>query len=412
MEKMNQEHGRNGIFSRRVFFSHGLRFAGKSAVFCSISRPYLAKSQPQWRRFAYSSSQGGVDGSLSIIRGIPVLIVQGSDPFIQGRTVGKLALSQASGILSYPKVLLTQLKMAPLWPLLVSLGERMVRKFPKRFQIELDSMQKSSGVDRDALVVGNTVFDLKQMVLCSGIAVEKERSATGGGILARNLDYPPFGDIGQYTLVQVIRQGGGMLAYASVGFPGILGVLSGINEAGLALAIHEVIDLKVGKRKYNPQGLPYALCYRMVLEKCQTVDEAKSFLEKLERTTTTNLLISDRKKAAVFEVTPDKILVRPVEMGAVCCTNHFCLPDHLPDNPLNPFRSFERKNSMETIKKKNEKIGIDDMKKMLDGANLGDHTLQSIIFECEPLKVHLAYGKPPASTGPYRDLDLKPLLSP
>lgn len=230
--------------------------------------------------------------------------------------------------------------------------------------------------------------------------------------MGRNLDYPPVGDVGQYTLIQVYRQGPKYLNFASVGFPGLLGVLSGMNEAGLALAIHEVVDIRSPKRKFNAAGLPYALTYRLILENCQTVEEARRFLLGLERSTTTNLLIADRKQAVVFEVSPDDVLVRPAENGATCCANHYCLPENRAEQQANPYQSFERFQLLEKACGIDQKIDIGLVKKLLDATNLGPNTLQSMVFECEPLRLHLAFGPPPASKGVFRDIDLKPFLKP
>ncbi len=369
-------------------------------------------AQPVWGRFAYKPNQGKGPNGVRIINGTPVLVVQEAKAEDLGAAIGKLALEQAKAITNYPKSLISHFKVQPLWPFLVGMGERMVKKFPERFQAELEAMQRHSGASRADLVAGNTLFDLKQMVLCSGIGLDRSRSSTGGTLLGRNLDYPPVGDIGQYTLVQVIRQGAGFLNFASVGFPGLLGVLSGMNEAGLALAIHEVVDIRPPKRKFNPGGLPYALCYRMVLEQCKTVEEARKFLLALERSTTTNLLISDRERTAVLEVSPDGVAVRQSEAGATCCANHFCLAENRADDQANPYQSFERYSTLQKGCNIPGKHSVQNIKEMLHSTNLGFNTLQSMVFECDPLKLHLAYGPPPSSSGPYREVDLALLLKP
>lgn len=371
-----------------------------------------AWAQPAWGRFAYAPTRGKGANRLEIIQGVPILVVQESKAKELGAEIGKLALSQGKALSTYPKALVSHFKVDAIWPLLVGMGERMVKKFPERFQAELAAMQEYSGAARADLVAGNTLFDLKQMVLCSGIGVDRVRSATGGTLLGRNLDYPPVGDIGQYTLVQVIRQGKGYLNYASVGFPGLLGVLSGINEAGLALAIHEVVDIRPPKRKFNPAGLPYALCYRMVLEQCKTIEEARNFLLSLQRSTTTNLLISDRERTAVLEVSPDDVRIRPAEVGASCCANHFCLAENKADDQANPYQSFERYAALQKGCETSGKLDIGLVKRLLHQTNLGFNTLQSMVFECDPLKLHLAFGPPPASAGPYSQLDLAPFLKP
>src|SRR5205807_4621051 len=141
---------------------------------------------------------------------------------------------------------------------------------------------------------GNTMFDLKKFFACSALVVEPERSATRGLLLGRNLDYPSLGYIEQYSLVTVYRPRG-KHAFASIGFPGVIGCLSGMNDAGLALGVLEVFQVKDRSEKFDASGTPYALCYRRLLEECATVDEAEKLLRAMKRTTTTNLVICDKK---------------------------------------------------------------------------------------------------------------------
>ena len=56
---------------------------------------------------------------------------------------------------------------------------------------------KQSGVDRDLLIVGNTMFDVKKIGGCSTLIVEPDRSATGGPLFGRNLDFPTLGRPGE-----------------------------------------------------------------------------------------------------------------------------------------------------------------------------------------------------------------------
>src|SRR5438270_234554 len=93
-------------------------------------------------------------------------------------------------------------------------------------------------------------------------------SAVGGRPLAGlglSRDYPTLGAAHQYGLVTVYRPAG-KRAFASVGFPGLVGCLSGINDAGLSVAILEVFQARAGIRRLDRNGTPYALCYRRLLE--------------------------------------------------------------------------------------------------------------------------------------------------
>lgn len=379
-------------------------------VALAIPATFVLDSQAdqQSGRFQYQKTEINADSKLEIINNIPVLQIKGNPTEI-GHATGKLALRQASGILSYPKSLVTFFKLDPLWPILVNLGKRMADGFPEGLKQELNAVQASSGVEKSSLIAGNTMFDLKGMVLCSGLAINSSRSGTGGPLLGRNLDYPPVGDIGQYTLVTVLRQPG-LRSFASVGFPGVLGVLSGINDAGLALAIHEVVDVRPPQRKFNPNGWPYAICYRKVLENCTSIDESIQFIRKLPRASATNLLIADKSDVANLEVTPDQVKCLPSVQGTSLCTNHFRHPDHLPDDPANPFQSRERLSCLINRCNSEATMGIKAVQQALHQTNLGQNTLQSMIFETKTLRLHLAWGTPPSSGGPYSSIELAPLL--
>src|SRR3954470_12153812 len=132
-----------------------------------------------------------------------------------------------------------------------------------------------------------------------------------------------MGYVHEYSLVTVYRPKG-KLAFASVGFPGLVGGLSGMNEAGLALGVLEVNDVKSGETPFDAKGVPYALCLRRVLEKAKTIDEAVNVLKAMRPTPCINVAVAARDGVAVLEVTPGKVIRRRAERGVLAATNHFC----------------------------------------------------------------------------------------
>src|SRR5262249_42657409 len=115
----------------------------------------------------------------------------------------------------------------------------------------------------------------------------------------------------------------GKHAFASIGFPGCIGCLSGINDAGLALAVLEAYSANDDSPRFDASGTPYALCFRRLLEECATVPEAEKLLRSMKRTTRVNLAICDPQGGAVFEITPRSVVVRKPSDGVCACTNHF-----------------------------------------------------------------------------------------
>jgi isopenicillin-N N-acyltransferase-like protein len=358
--------------------------------------------------FTFPDARLAGKGELRHRNGLPVLVVSGT-PEEMGTAVGALAIKPSPRPLQYPRELLSAFGADRFWPFLVQTGKGLYRNFPEPYKQELEAMGRSAGVPRETLLVGNTMFDVKKVLACSAVLVEPQRSATGGPLLGRNLDYPSLGYIHQYTLVTVYRPRG-KHAFAAVGFPGLVGCLSGMNDAGLAVSILEVMEVKDGEPRFNADGVPYALCYRRLLEECTTIAEAKKLLEGMKRTTLTNLVLADRTGVAVFEVTPTKVVERDATQGLAVCTNHFCTPQVCVARPINVARTLDRYAALEEVRKKTGKVSVADVQDRLNAANLGNETLQTMVFEPKTLKLHLAFGQTPASAMPLKTLDLGPLF--
>ena len=336
--------------------------------------------------------------------GLPVLVVEGTPDEI-GRQKAALTGEAARKLASYPRELLKLMGREDQWPQFTEMAEALVPQFPPDHREELRAFATASGVGRQLGIVANTMADIYRGGFgCSSLVVEASRSATGGPLFGRNLDFHTLGMLEHYNLVTVHRPRG-KHTFASVGFPGIFGCLSGINDAGLALAVHEVFLSHDNSPLFNPQGVPYALCFRRVLEECTTVEEAEELVRHCERTTKLNLVLCDRHRAAVLEMTPKTVLLRCSEGGLCACTNHF------RSRQLSYLPWCHRYNTL--MKSKSlASLDIDDVAQKLDQVNQGTLTVQTMIFEPRPLVLHLAIGSCPSSALPLKRLELKPLLQP
>jgi len=211
-----------------------------------------------------------------------------------------------------------------------------------------------------------------------------------------------MGFLEKYSLVTVYRPEG-KHAFVSVGFPGLFGCLSGMNDAGLALAVHEVYFSTDRSPMFDPQGVPYLFAFRRVLEECSTVDEAAEMLRGMRRTTKLNLAVCDPKDAAVLEMTPKTLHVRRGEEGLLACTNHF------RTEGLAMLRICPRYQKLLKAREL-KRLGLEDMREKLREVSMSRLTVQSMIFEPATLKLHLAIGSCPAAALPMKPLDLKPLF--
>jgi hypothetical protein len=118
-----------------------------------------------------------------------------------------------------------------------------------------------------------------------------------------------------------------------------------------------------------------------------------------------SLSVCDRIKAAVFEMTPKTMAVRSAADGLCFCTNHFRTPELIMFALCRRYRTLEKSQSI-------KKLDIEDVAKKLDEVNMGHLTVQTMIFEPEPLILHLAIGSCPSSALPMKKLELQPLFKP
>lgn len=344
---------------------------------------------------------------IKYINGIPILVAEGSPKEI-GSQVAKLAVEPAKKAHGYARQMFDNAVHGKIiqrlaWKRAISTGEQLIKNSPVDYQIEFNEIAKK--MDRDLAVAGNTLFDIKNNYSinlgCSTIAILPEKSTTGNLIFGRNLDYPSNGYLNHYSLVTVYKPNN-KKSFISLTFPGLVGCLTGVNEDGLCIAVLEVKALKKGATKFNKNGIPYAFCYRKILEECSTISEAKVLLSKLKIDTATNLAICDKKSASILEITPDGFVEKVSDKGFCCCTNHFCVSPFKSRNISE--NSAKRLISLTSSATKN-KLNFTDIQKALDDVNSDTETIQTIIIEPATMTLYIGIGNCPTTKLKLRKLD-------
>lgn len=172
---------------------------------------------------------------------------------------------------------------------------------------------------------------------CSSFVLTGDRSATGGPVHGRNLDYlicdgfiDPDGviprELRQNVVVLVVRPTRGR-AFASVAWPGFVGVVTALNQDGLSLAC---LTSTVSRETAN--GTPLLLLYRMLAQYAGTLDEAEWLLRGTRRTIGNNLTVASgpANDARRFEFTMERVHAASTADGLVVATNHFQQPEMVP----------------------------------------------------------------------------------
>jgi hypothetical protein len=168
---------------------------------------------------------------------------------------------------------------------------------------------------------------------CSAFALTGRASATGAPIHGRNLDYlvndgfvDPEGivpgELRQNVVVFVVRPTRGQ-PFASVAWPGFVGLVTALNGSGLSLAC---LTSTVARETAN--GTPLLLLYRTIAQYASTLNEVEWLLRGTRRTIGNNLTVASgpANSARGFEFTMSRVRTVPAVDGLVGATNHFQHP--------------------------------------------------------------------------------------
>jgi hypothetical protein len=352
-------------------------------------------------RFPEAKHKGG---ELKYINDLPVLTLQGT-PEELGEQAAVLTAASVKPLLELPKEIVRRHRLELAWPLFAAAADELMKNVPAEYRTELETAVKVGKVDRETVVVGNCLLELRRLGGCATLYVDPKQSETKAPLLGRNFDLDPLGLLDKYSLVTV-AQPKGKRAFCSIGYPGLVGVVSGINDAGLTVATLDVYLTKDGATLFDPRGTPLTFCYRRILEECATVDEAAKLMRSLKATTCMNLAVCDKTEGAIFEITPKQVVVRRPDKGVLPCTNHFNTPDlYLPI----PCWRYE---ILRKLEKRKESFSVKDVAAAMHSVNQRTWTLQTMVFEPATLKLHLSIGQPPVSARPLKTLELAKLLEP
>ena len=157
------------------------------------------------------------------------------------------------------------------------------------YLVELEAMAKAAGIERNRLVSANVALDTLCTVLACGA------DGKGPVRVARNMDFFPAGVLGPTTIL-VVRKPPGRHAFAAVSWAGYGGVITGMNDAGVTVAILQ----NRGSRKKARIGMPIAFRARQVLENAGTLAEAVACFQATPVASSHFLLITDAKDACVL----------------------------------------------------------------------------------------------------------------
>lgn len=249
---------------------------------------------------------------------------------------------------------------------------------------EIKSLAAAVPMGENEAMLDNSFLDLMPIVACSTLTLPADAAADHVARFARNLDFESY-NVADKNSVVLIYHPDGRYAFATIGWPGMIGAVSGMNEYGLSLSNMEVTR----GPGLVARGMPYTLLYRSILEHCRTVEEAIKLLQDTPRQTANNLMLMDAAgQRAVVELTPANVVVRRgQDKTALISTNHQRGQD--ADKPGLCSRYDYLHDHTRQIY---GQIGPAEIVSLLEHVQQGNLTLQSMIFEPANRIVYLAVG--------------------
>lgn len=278
-------------------------------------------------------------------------------------------------------------------------ARRMEPHIPERFRAEMRAAAEAAGVAYEDLLLANLLVELKDVMQCS-VAVVDPGSAEGKETLVgRNLDWLPGGRLEEAGFVAVVSPEKGR-RFVSMTYPCLLGVVTGLNQDGLAVA-----NLVVSRGKDRPiAGIPYPFLLRSLLEEAGDRPQAMEALAKAQLTVPQNLMVADRAGGAIVECAPDALRERAPAEGVSVATNAF-REDTDEKERCDRFRVLSGACGKRPV-------GADRLEKGLRAAAIPSMNLQCCLFRLGTMKARVSICGLPASEARLQDVDLGGWLKP
>ncbi|MBP5703865.1 MAG: choloylglycine hydrolase [Paludibacteraceae bacterium] len=272
--------------------------------------------------------------------------------------------------------------------------------------------------------IGHAMQDY-MLVGCSSFVLNGEKTKDSTLLFGRNFDFYCGDEFAKTKVISVCKPDSGY-AFVSVSWGGMLGVLSGMNEKGLAVCIN-ASKLDIPKSV----AMPISMLVRHILIHCKSIDEAYAEAKKMKTFVAENIVIASAydNDMATIEKSPEEIeLYRSSDKDMLLCTNHFQSEKFMQNERnlmnINQTDTKYRIELLAELLEKKEKFDAEDAMAVLlnpfgkGGENIGMGNEMainqliahhSVVFEPEKLNIYVCTQ--PKYFYPYIKFNLQDILN-
>jgi predicted choloylglycine hydrolase len=335
-------------------------------------------------------------------RGITVVSLKG-DPYEMGYAHGVLLKEE----------MLPWIREAIYWAKTQSFGTSLLENtimdrareveqyIPDKYITELKGLAAGSGIDYEFLMALNTVGTTARSFWCTSVAVKRQ-----DGKLIRSRSYENVNLLQNHRPANTlfIYQPSQGYAFASLSSSGFIGVGTAMNETGLNFGQHAI-----WKAPNDWKGMPNSILNRKIIENANSVEDVGEILKKAPRSRPQIIMVTDSKKARIYEYDSENIGYKDMDEDRLILTNYtqvlkigtpyLCQRYHSASNFLDNYQ-----NEMD-VSKLVELNRSDSISRM--GAFDQIYSIHLAIFIPETLDFWIAVDPPPASRGRWVGFNLK-----
>lgn len=212
-------------------------------------------------------------------------------------------------------------------------NRKMYLHIPEEYKTEIYGLSKYAGDKYDYVAddylrvlylhgahdIGHAFQDLA-LVGCSSFAAWGNKTEDGNLIIGRNFDFYAGDAFSKEKIIAFVSPKNGH-KFMSVTWPGMIGVVSGMNDAGLTVTIN------AGKSKIPLVAkTPISIVTREILQYASNIKEAIAIAKKRQVFVSESIFIGSAKdnRAITIEMAPDNFGIYDVENTTqLICSNHF-----------------------------------------------------------------------------------------